>query len=177
MSELVRDRVIVQGPPGAVWAIIEDPAALARVLPGAESVESTGPGGFRGVLAARIQFLTIRADVEATLSDADPPRHLRLQLRGRLRGLAGSFEVSIPFDLREVEAPAGPAPAGATPAGPTPAGPTNATEISYAVDLMVTGRLASFGAPLLRDTLRRQVATLVQNLDRELAARNAAPSS
>jgi 2-furoyl-CoA dehydrogenase large subunit len=172
MSELVRDRVIVQGSPGAVWAIIEDPAALARVLPGAESVEATGPGGFRGVLAARIQFLTIRADVEATLSDADPPRHLRLQLRGRPRGLAGSFEVSIPFDLREVEAPAGPAPAGATPAGPT-----GATEISYAVDLMVTGRLASFGAPLLRDTLRRQVATLVQNLDRELAARDAAPSS
>jgi 2-furoyl-CoA dehydrogenase large subunit len=167
MSELVRDRVIVQGPPGAVWAIIEDPAALARVLPGAESVEATGPGGFRGVLAARIQFLTIRADVEATLSDADPPRHLRLQLRGRPRGLAGSFEVSIPFDLREVEAPA----------GPTPAGPTNATEISYAVDLMVTGRLAAFGAPLLRDTLRRQVTALVQNLDRELAARDAAPAS
>lgn len=161
MSELVRDRVTVQGPPSAVWAIIEDPAALARVLPGAESVEAAGPGRFRGVLAARIQFLTLRADVEATLSDADPPRHLRLQLKGRPRGLAASFEVSIPFDLRKMDGPAGPA---------------SATEISYAVDLMVTGRLASFGAPLLRDTLRRQVAALVQNLDRELAAKGAAPS-
>ena len=43
--------------------------------------------------------------------------------------------------------------------------------MSYAIDLHVTGRLASFGAPLMRDTLRRQVAVLLTNVDRELADR------
>ena len=43
--------------------------------------------------------------------------------------------------------------------------------MSYSVDLHVTGRLASFGAPLLRETLRRQVAVLLANVDRELADR------
>ena len=42
------------------------------------------------------------------------------------------------------------------------------TEVTYSIDLQVTGRLASFGAPLLRDTLRRQVAELIANVDREL---------
>jgi carbon monoxide dehydrogenase subunit G len=160
VSELVRDRALIHAPPEAVWALIEDPAALARVLPGAESVVATGPGTFRAVLASKIQFLTIRADVNAVFHDADPPRHLRLEMSGRPRGLAGSFVVSVPFDLVPVVAPG--ASSGSTP---------TATEVSYAVDLQVTGRLASFGAPLLRDTLRRQVAALVANVDREVVER------
>jgi carbon monoxide dehydrogenase subunit G len=158
MSEIVRDRAIVHGSAAAVWAIIEDPVALARVLPGAESIEATGPGSFRGVLASKIQFLTVRADVTASFHDADPPRHLRLQLNGRPRGLAGSFAVSVPFDLLARDGPDGPG---------------TETEVSYAVDLQVTGRLATFGAPLMRDTLRRQIATLVSNVDRELQDRAA----
>jgi carbon monoxide dehydrogenase subunit G len=81
-------------------------------------------------------------------------------MAGRPRGLAGSFTVSVPFDLSGVVAPS-------SPAGSSAA----VTEVSYAVDLQVTGRLASFGAPLLRDTLRRQVAVLLANVDRELAER------
>jgi carbon monoxide dehydrogenase subunit G len=160
MSELVRDRAVIHGSPDAIWALLEDPLALARVLPGAESIVATGDGSFHGVLASKLQFLTIRADVDAVFRDADPPRHLRLEMAGRPRGLAGSFTVSVPFDLSGVVAPS-------SPAGSSAA----VTEVSYAVDLQVTGRLASFGAPLLRDTLRRQVAVLLANVDRELAER------
>jgi len=74
-------------------------------------------------------------------------RQVRLEIEGRPRGLAGSFRASVPFDL--------------APDGDT-------TRIAYAVEITVTGRLAVFGVPLLRDTLRRQVAQLVANLDREL---------
>lgn len=161
MSELVRDRVVVNGPPAAVWAILEDPAALGRVLPGAESIAATGPGRFHGILATRIQFLTVRAEVDASFHDADPPRHLRLRLDGRPRGLAGSFSVSIPFDLEPADGPAGPG---------------TATEVSYTVDLQVTGRLAVFGAPLLRETMCRQIGVLVANVDRELGAAADRPS-
>ena len=99
LSELLRDRAVIRGSPSAVWALIEDPAALARVLPGAELIVATGEGRFHGVLASKVQFLTVRADVDAVFRDADPPRHLRLELAGRPRGLAGSFTVSVPFDL------------------------------------------------------------------------------
>ena len=164
MSELLRDRAVIRGSPSAVWALIEDPVALARVLPGAESIVATGEGRFHGVLASKLQFLTIRADVDAVFRDADPPRHLRLEMAGRPRGLAGSFTVSVPFDLAEIAEPG-------SPAGSAPA----ATEVSYVVDLQVTGRLASFGAPIMRDTLRRQVAVLLANVDRELAERRDGP--
>jgi carbon monoxide dehydrogenase subunit G len=138
---------------------MDDPLALARVLPGAESIVATGPGSFHGVLASKLQFLTVRADVDAVFLDADAPRHLRLEMSGRPRGLAGSFVVSVPFDLVPV-AP-----------GPSAESSSMMTEVSYSIDLQVTGRLSSFGAPLLRDTMRRQVATLIANVDRELADR------
>jgi len=155
VTEILRDRALLHGPPEAVWAILEDAAALARVLPGAESLEALGPRRFRGVLASRIQFLTVHADVEAALEDADPPRSVRLVIDGRPRGLAGRFSVSVPFELAPV----------------THAEDAPATEVRYAVDLTVSGRLATFGVPLLRDTLRRQIAALIANVDRELGQR------
>ena len=44
MPEIVRDRAVLHGSPDAVWAIMHDGEALARVLPGAESVTVTGDG-------------------------------------------------------------------------------------------------------------------------------------
>lgn len=147
MSELVRDRVLVPVPRPAIWSLLEDPSALSRVLPGAESLEPDGDRRWHGVLASRVGFLTVRADATAAILDVREPDHMRLEIDGRPRGLAGSFHASIPFDLEDGE---------------------GATAISYAVDLTVSGRLAAFGAPILRDTLRRQVAQLVDNLGREL---------
>jgi carbon monoxide dehydrogenase subunit G len=156
------DRVALDGAPEDVWEILEDPNALARVLPGAESITSTAPGRLAAVMASKIGFVTLRADVEGTLLDADPPRHLRLDLRGRLRGIAGGFSLSIPFDLEAADGPRG---------------TSSRTLITYSIQLRVSGRLATFGTPLIQDTMRRQIAELVANVDRELDRRRAqAPS-
>lgn len=151
MSELITDTVEIAGTPQEIWAILENPEALGRVLPGCESIVRETPDRFTAVLASKIQFMTIRADIAATFHDADPPHHLRLELDGRPRGLAGSFRVRIPFDLA--------------------AEGDVRTHVSYSVDLTVTGRLAVFGAPLMRDTMRRQIGELVRNVERELASR------
>jgi carbon monoxide dehydrogenase subunit G len=131
-----------------LWPMFEDASALARVLPGCERLEAVGPGVFQGVLASRLQFLTLRADVEARILDVERPDRLRLEIDGRPKGLAGGFRASIPIELREAEG--------------------SGTDVHYEVALSTTGRLASFGAPILRDTFRRQVAQLIANLEREL---------
>jgi 2-furoyl-CoA dehydrogenase large subunit len=158
MKELLRDRLVVAGEREDIWAVIEDPEALARVLPGCEALARLPDGRLGGVLAARLGFLTVRADVTAALGDADPPRAARLDIEGRPRLLAGSFRAVIPFELE--------------PRG------EGRTEVSYRVDLAVSGRLATFGLPFLRDTMRRQVTSLAAGLERELAARaGVAPSA
>jgi carbon monoxide dehydrogenase subunit G len=132
-----------------LWAVFEDPAALARVLPGCERLESIAPGVYRGVLASKLQFLTLRADVDARILDVERPDRLRLEIDGRPKGLAGGFRASIPIELVPADG--------------------SGTLVRYSVALSTTGRLATFGAPILRDTFRRQVAQLVANLERELA--------
>jgi carbon monoxide dehydrogenase subunit G len=154
VTSLTAEDVVVSADPSAIWAVFDDEAVLARVLPGCEALDRTGPDAFRGVLATKLQFLTIRADVTASLVERRPPDHLELRLEGRPRGLAGGFRASIPIDLAAI---------------------AGGTRIHYEVELTTTGRLASFGAPLLRDSFRRQVATLVANLEREVGRGAATP--
>jgi carbon monoxide dehydrogenase subunit G len=149
MTLLTEERVRIGVDRDRIWPIFSDAEALARVLPGCEQLHSTGPNVYRGVLATRLQFLTIRADVTARLLDLEPPARLSLEIDGRPRGLAGGFRAVIPIGLEEDD---------------------GGTAVSYRVELTTSGRLASFGAPLLRDTFRRQVATLVANLEAELPA-------
>jgi carbon monoxide dehydrogenase subunit G len=145
MSALADETVVVRVPLARIWEAFADVEVLAKVLPGCETLTETGDGAFRGVLATKLQFLTLRADVTATLADRQPPDALRLELDGKPRGLAGGFRAVIPIELADV---------------------TDGTRIHYTVDLTTSGRLATFGTPILRDSFRKQVATLIANLER-----------
>jgi uncharacterized protein len=147
MTVIADERVSVRVPRDRIWPVFGDAELLRRVLPGCERLEATDDGSFTGVLATKLQFLTLRADVTARALDPLPPSRLRLELDGRPRGLAGGFRALIPIELDD--------------AG-------SATEIHYQVDLTTSGRLATFGTPILRDSFRKQVATLVANLERVL---------
>ena len=147
MTIIADERVSVRVPRDRIWPVFRDAELLRRVLPGCERLEATEDGSFVGVLATKLQFLTLRADVTARVLDPLPPGRLRLELDGRPRGLAGNFRALIPIELDD--------------AG-------SATDIHYQLDLTTSGRLATFGTPILRDSFRKQVATLVANLERVL---------
>jgi carbon monoxide dehydrogenase subunit G len=152
------DTIEVAAAPEAIWGVLDDPTILGRVLPGCESIVRQAPDRFSAVIATKVQFLTVRSDVVATLHDADPPRHLRLVLEGRPRGLGGSFRLEVPFDI--------------SPTGP------GRSSVAYSVALDLAGSLAGFGGPALTEALRQQVGELVGNLEGEIGpGRDAAGSS
>jgi 2-furoyl-CoA dehydrogenase large subunit len=151
VAEPTQGTATISASPEAIWAILHDPAALARILPGVESLEPDGPDRYRGVITAKAGgFFTIRADVTASLLDADPPRHVRLELAGRVRSIGGDFVASVPLDL--------------TPTG------DGQTHVDYAVDVRLTGQLERMGGSRVGDALRGQVADLIRNVERETAA-------
>lgn len=145
------DSVEVGAAPEAIWTILDDSAALGRILPGCESIVRETPERFVAVIASKVKFMTVRSDVVATLHDADPPRHLRLVLDGRPRGLGGSFRLDVPFDIERI-------------------GPDRST-VRYSVGLELGGSLSGFGGPMLTDALSDQIGDLVRNIETELAAR------
>ncbi len=154
MTEPIVETVEVAASPEAIWGILDDPVALGRILPGCESITREAPDRFTAVVASKVKFMTVRSDVTATLQEADPPRHLRLVLEGRPRGLGGSFRLDVPFDI----APLGP----------------GRSSVGYSVALELGGSLKGFGGPTLTDALRHQIGELVQNIEKELPRRSTA---
>jgi carbon monoxide dehydrogenase subunit G len=152
MTQLLADHLVLQTPRKCLWDILRSPERLARVLPGCEELHAVAPNTYEGTFKTRVQFLTLRARATARLCDLHPPDRLRLELDGRPLGLVGSFVVSVLLDLED---------------------DGRGTVVGYAMDLEATGRLASFGTPLLRDTARRQVLELVQNLEQEIGREQA----
>jgi 2-furoyl-CoA dehydrogenase large subunit len=156
LTDLPVDRVEIAATPEAIWGVLDDPVALGRILPGCESIVRDAADRFSAVIASKVQFMTVRSDVVASLLEADRPRHLRLVLEGRPRGLGGSFRLDVPFDI-------------------APAADGRST-VAYRVGLELGGSLAGFGGAMLTDTLRRQIGELVRNVDRELMAHPAGGS-
>lgn len=152
MTDPVVDAVEVGASPEAIWAMLDDPDALARILPGCESIVRQAPDRFAAVIASKVRFMTIRSDVVATLLEADRPRHLRLLLEGRPRGLGGSFRVSIPFDIEAL--------------GP------DRSRVAYSVSLDLSGSLSAFGGTALAEPLRAQIGELIRNAEREAGPRS-----
>lgn len=150
MNRLLEDVVILAASRERLWALIDDPAALQRILPGCDELHEEAPGRYRIAMRTKLQFLTLRVQGIAELTEMRPPDHVRLEINGRPMGLAGSFAVSVPIDVFETD--------------------DGGTRGVYAVDLQLSGRLASFGAPILRSTVKSQVREMIANLEREMAA-------
>jgi 2-furoyl-CoA dehydrogenase large subunit len=157
VTDPAQGEVVVAASPDEIWAILDDPEALARVLPGAESVVPDGPHRVRAVLASRVGFLTMRADIVARFVDADRPRHVRLEIDGSARGMSGDLHASIPFDLTPQEG----------------SGEVR-TLVRYSVALEMTGRLRSMGGSVVRNQLPGQIRELVLNVEREVIRRRPA---
>lgn len=143
----------IRGTPEQVWAFLWDADALARVLPGCESIRAEGHGRYRAALAVRVPLFTVRGDVTAELHDPVAPRAVVLTLDGTTRGLGGTLHVRIPVTLAWTESVDG-----------------HVTLVRYDVEVQATGAIAAFGPAVLRDALVDEVAGLAVNVEREIAA-------
>lgn len=156
MKRLLEDDVVVAAPRERLWALLDDVGALKRILPGCEELEEEGERRYRAVMSTKLPFMTLRVSGTALLDDLRPPDHVRLEISGRPLGLVGGFTVSVPIDVTTTD--------------------DGGTRGSYAVDLQLTGRLASFGAPILRAQVKAQVREMIANLERELASGEEPPA-
>ncbi|HEY7828712.1 MAG TPA: SRPBCC domain-containing protein [Candidatus Limnocylindrales bacterium] len=134
--------------PEATWAVITNPLAVGRILPDCESVAPDGSGGLNVVVAVRQLFMTVRMDLHITWHDPQPIHHLRLELKGKPRGLGGALRLSVPLELE-----------------PSPAG----TRIAYRATLELDGSLSSFRGQVSKG-LQAQVDHLIRAVEREAGA-------
>ena len=145
------------GPRDVVWALLQDPAVLAKALPGTERLTLTGDDRFEGVMKVSVGPVTAaKFDVTVTLKDKVPPQSFAMQIDGK--GAVGYTRGTAAVDLQEH--------AGGT------------TLMQYSSDVQVGGRIAAVGQRLLESVAKMMMKQALDALEKELRVRlNAAPGS
>jgi carbon monoxide dehydrogenase subunit G len=138
------------GPRAAVWALLQDPAVLAKALPGTERLALTSEDHYEGVMKVNVGPVTAaKFDVTVSLKDKVPPERMSLQIDGK--GPVGFTRGTAQVVLEEQA--------------------DNQTLMHYTSDVQVGGRIASVGQRLLESVSKMMMRQALDALQRELAAR------
>lgn len=123
----------IAAPRQAVWQALNDEAVLKQCIPGCESIQRLSPTEWTAVVAAKVGPVKAKFSGKITFKDIDPPNGYTISGTGT-GGAAGFAKGDAKVTL--TDAPGG-------------------TELSYAVNAAVGGKLAQVGARLIESTARK----------------------
>jgi 2-furoyl-CoA dehydrogenase large subunit len=138
--------------PAQVYAVLLDPDALVKVIPGCHALEQVGPNHYRADVTIGIGLVKARYAAEIRLSDLDPPH--ALSLGGKGVSALGSAEGAGRIRLEE--------------AG-------SGTRLSYDYSAAVSGKVAAVGGRMLEGAAKIVLRQLFEQLGRQAGGAGAAP--
>ena len=135
-------------PPGTVWPALNDPAVLARAIPGCERLDVTGSGACALTVLTGIAAVAGSYAGEARAVERAAPGLLRATVSGSgNRGQVGA-DVTVRLELS----------GGA------------ATEVSYEADIRAQGPVAAVGQLVLASIARRLATQFLAGIESALVA-------
>jgi 2-furoyl-CoA dehydrogenase large subunit len=144
--------VDIAAAPAAVFAVLLEPNALARVIPGCSALQPIGLNRYRADVTLGVGLVKARYAAEIELSDIDAPRTLRLTGRG-----ISSLGTAAGSGLIRLEANG------------------TGTRLAYDYTVQVGGKVAAVGSRMLEGAARVLLAQMFTALGRQAAG--AAPAS
>ena len=132
--EMTGSRTIA-APRDRVWAALNDPAVLKDCIPGCEALAGSPEEGFEAVVKQKVGPVKATFKGHVTLSDVRPPESYRIAGEGK-GGVAGFAKGGADVRLAEV---------------------AEGTELSYAVDAKVGGKIAQLGGRVV-DSIATRMA-------------------
>ncbi|WP_396451352.1 carbon monoxide dehydrogenase subunit G [Actinomadura sp.] len=141
----------VAAPLDRVWDALQDPAVLARTIPGCSSLEETGPNTYRMTVTAGVASIQGTYVGQVELADPDPPRSFVLKARGQ--GAPGTVDATVRVRLSDGG---------------------GATRIDYDADAVVGGMVGGVGQRMLGSVAKRTAGEFFAAVERDLCARTAA---
>ncbi len=119
------DRFEVSASPAEAWAFFWDLPRVAKCLPGCESIEDAGNGAYRARMTQRVGPFKVTLDMEMRIDEAEEGRRVVVSGNGKDR-MGNRLHVNrLALELSEPSA--------------------GQTEVNYAMDFNLYGRLATLG--------------------------------
>jgi uncharacterized protein len=149
---------VLHADPDRVWAVITDPAVLARTIPGCESLEQTGDDEYRMNVTVGVGAIRGTYAGEVRLSDQERPKSYVMHASGA--GGPGNVRATVTINLE--------------PDG-------EGTALTYSADAVVGGPVAGVGQRMITGVAKRMAGQFFTAIDDELTGAvmpmGAAPSA
>jgi carbon monoxide dehydrogenase subunit G len=110
--------------------LLADPVWLAQCIPGCKDLSELSPGRYSAVLTNEVGFISLSFKVIVEVVKVDPPGAIEATITGEALGLVGRVTAKAGLELSE--------------AGP------NQTDIRYAANVGLAGKLGGLGEPVFR---------------------------
>ena len=138
------------GPRAKVWEILQDPAVLAKALPGTRTLTQVAENRYEGVMKVSVGPMSAAEfAVNVELKDKVAPERFTMHIDGR--GGLGFTKGTATIALQEQ-------------AGPV-------TVMTYSSDVQVGGKIAAVGQRLLESVGKMMTKQALESLNKELQAR------
>ena len=137
----------LESPVDKVWEAIQDPAVLARCLPGCESLAVIGEDRYAMSVTAGVAAIKGTYAGEVSLSDKVAPTSLTMRASGA--GAPGTIDADVKVQLE-----------------PSAGG---GTDLSYDADASVGGAIGGVGQRMLAGVTKKMAGQFFTALDRDIA--------
>ena len=145
--------ILLPAEPEAVFAVLLDPAALAKVIPGCHALHQTGPNRYRADVTVGVGMIKARYAAEIALSDLEPPHRLRLAGSGLSSMGAARGNGLVTLEPRD-----------------------GGTLLRYDYEAEVSGKVAAVGGRMLEGAAKIVLRQLFEQLGRQAGGKGATPS-
>ena len=136
---------LVPAPRDRVWRFIQSAEEVGACVPGCESVDVVGDGKFKAQVRVKVGPIKALFNIDIERTDEEPMVSASYSTRGEEGGRASRLSARSRLTLRAVE--------------------NSETEVAYASEISIAGRLGRFGAGVMKkkaDDLGGQFARAVR---------------
>jgi carbon monoxide dehydrogenase subunit G len=139
---------IFAAPRQAVWGVLNDPASMAKTMPGVQSFDIHDAERWTANVKIPLGLGGLKMKIDMTKTEERPPEFARLKIKGTGVGAMLSMETS--FELSDAS--------------------DGGTSMKWAADVKLAGPVGSMGQRVLQPIVNQQVENVLSALDREVQA-------
>ena len=133
---------------GAVWGVLNDPAAMAKTMPGVQSFDVHDPTHWTANVKIPLGLGGLRMKVDMEKIEEREPDFAKLAIKGQ--GVGAMMRMETQFELSDA--------------------PDGGTAMHWTADVRIAGPVGSMGQRVLQPIVNQQVQQVLTALDREVKA-------
>jgi hypothetical protein len=134
-----------QAPRATVWHVLNDPAQMAKTMPGVESFDVQDEKHWRAHVKIPLGLGGLRMSIDFEKTEEREPEFAKLHAKGN--GVGAIMNMDTSFHLSEKD---------------------GATHMAWEADVHILGPVASMGQRVLQPIVNQQVVLVLSSLDQQV---------